>query len=480
MLVGMKREVSVLVAVGRTVRTGVGVLVVDGMTGIGIVAESFADVVLTTDGEMLTVAGADDAVAIDSEGERVGDAADEVPDPVETDPEADGDTEAVADGATEVESVADAVMVALLWIEAEEVMVSEAEMVNGVLRDSLGEIVALDDTPVPTEVDGTIPEETSVPDSVNVGNELEEPDTVALSEGDTLSVPVGRGEERLPEPDTVAEGRMPDDRRVDENSDAMLDAMLLRSEVGIGRGTDAVGRIEAEVRADSALDTRLEMTLGNAEPVGRSETADDKRLDSSEITDGTTDGRIPEADGDSVMVADAGAVGLIEPELGVTPVGSASETAEDRSEDRSSPELVEAPSEVGIAPDGEAPLGRVADAVADSVPSAVVMPMMIPLEGKLLEASPVGTTPLLGRIPDSTAEVGVGAAVLRRDDKKDSITPADDVGCTMSEDAGRSPVEASCVGSGRSDEMRSPAEDVGCTMLEDAGSRPVGATCSEL
>jgi len=455
-----------------------------------MVAESFADVVLTADGEMLTVAGADGDTEMDSEGERVRDAAVDCtpvetdPDPDEdTDPDPDGDTDPVAVGATEVESVAEAVIVALLRAEPEDVIVSEVEMVKGMLRDSLGEIVALDDTPVPTEVDGTMPEERSVPDSEKVGKVPEEADSVALSERDTLSVPVGSGAERLPEPDTVAEGRMPDDRRIDEKSDAMLDAMLLRSEVGIGRGTDAVGRIEAEVSADSALDTKLEITLSKAEPEGKSLTADDRRLESSEITDEPSDGRMPEAEGDSVIVADTGAVGLSDPELGVAPVGRTSDTAEDNSDDKSSPELVEAPSEVGIAPDGEAALVRVADAVADSVPSAVVMPMMIPLEGKVLETSPVGTTPLLGRMPDSTIEVDVGSAVLRRDDRRDSTTPADDVGKTMSEDAGSSPVEAPCVGSGRRDEIRlpiRPAEDVGSTISEEAGRRPVGATCSEL
>lgn len=310
-------------------------------------------------------------------------------------------------------------------------MVSEAEMVNGLL--SLGVIEALVGTPVPLKVDeGTMPEETSVPERVKVGTLPEEADTVALAEGVMLSeadilpeevtpsVPVGSGTERLPVPDTVAEGRIPEDRSVDEKSDAMLDTMLLISEVGIGRGTDAVGRIEAEVSADSALDTKLEITLGKAEPVGRSETADDNKLDKSEITDGATDGRIPEADGEDVMVAEAGAVGLIAPELGVTPVGKTSETAEESNEDKSSPELAEAPSEVGMAPDGEALLVRVAVAVDDSVPSAVVMPIMIPPDDKLLEgASPVGTTPLLGRIPDSTAEVGEDSAVLSRDETSD-------------------------------------------------------------
>lgn len=117
-----------------------------------------------------------------------------------------------------------------------------------------------------------------------------------------------------------------------------------------------------------------------------------------------------------MIEAETGAVGLAEPELGVTPVGATSETNEDRREDRStSGELVGVPSEVGIAP--EAPLVMTAGAEVDSVPSAVVIPMMIPPVEE-----PVGTTPLLGRTPDSTAEVGVGSAP-RTDDKRDPITP---------------------------------------------------------
>lgn len=80
------------------------------------------------------------------------------------------------------------------------------------LRDSLAESVALDETPVPigTDVEGTA-EETSVPERVKVGKAPEEADRVALPESVALSVPVGGGAERLTEPETVAEGRMPDD-----------------------------------------------------------------------------------------------------------------------------------------------------------------------------------------------------------------------------------------------------------------------------
>lgn len=350
------------------------------------------------------------------------------------------------------------------------------------LRVSLAEI-ALEEIPVPieTEVDeGTIPEETSVPERVKVGRVPEDSD--ALAEGVTLSVPVGRID-RLTEPESVEEGRIPDDTRPDEKSDAILDAMLLISEVGIGRGTDAVGRLEAviaEERADSALDTRLEITLGRAEPVGTTGTADDRRLERSETTDGRREGRMPEAEGEGVIVAETGAVGLVDPELGMMPVGSplvTSETTEERNEGKfTSPELAEAPSEVGMAREAEASLVGVADAEAASVPSAVVMPMVIPPDGMPTEGTtPVGTTPLLGRMPDSTVEVGVGSALPRRDDKREPTRPADDVGRTMSDDAGRRPVDATDVGvaSGLWSEERPP---VGVTISDAGGRRPVDAT----
>lgn len=391
-----------MVAVGIRVRTGVCETVVDGTTGIEAEADSLA-VEVTADGVTLTDAGAE----ADSEGERVREGAtDENSIPDDTDPE--------AEGATERDSEREAVTVALLESDPETEAVSEAGIDDGMLRDSLAETVALDDTPVPV---GRIPEDTSEPERVKVGKMPEEAEAEALAEGVMLAVPVG-STDRLIEPDAVSEGRIPDDRRPDEKSEAMLDAMLLSSEVGIGRGIDAVGKIDAVVSADSALETRLDST---AEPVGRSDTAEDRRLESSEITDGAMEGRIPEAEGEGVMEADAGAVGLTAPELGVTPVGRTSETTDERNEGRSSPELAETPSEVGIAPDGETSLVRVADALADSVPRAVVIPMMIPLA--LEETAPVGTTPLLGRIPDSRAEVGVGSGLPRREDRSEPTRP---------------------------------------------------------
>lgn len=370
-------------------------------------------------------------------------------------PEADGEA---IDVATEIDSVAEAVGTSLLEIRPEEEGLSEAGMEVGMLRVSLGETVALEETPVPTEVDGTMPEETSDPERVKEGSIPEEADNEALAEGVTLSVPVGRG---VIEPDTVAEGRMPDEIRPDEKSEAMLEAMLLMSEVGMGTGSVPVGRTDAEVRADSALETKLEITLGRAEPVGTAETADDRRLDSSEMIDGATDGNRPEADGEGVIEAEAGAVGLAEPELGRTPVGATSETNEDRREERSTrAELVGVPSEVGIAP--EAPLVMGADALADavadadSVPSAVVMPMMMPP----LEA-PVGTTPLLGIIPDSTAEVGVGSAP-RMDDSREPTRPPVEAASEVG--------KASVLWTG---EERPP---VGSTICEPEGMTPVGAT----
>jgi len=154
MLEGMKRVVSVLVAVGRSVRTGVCETVVDGMTKTGV-DDALADEVVAG-GDTLADAGAD----ADSEGERVAEGAtDEDSMPVETDPE--------AEGATETDSVAEALTVALLESDTETEAVSEAGMDDGMLRDSLGVTVALDETPVPDAVpDGRIPEETSEPDRV--------------------------------------------------------------------------------------------------------------------------------------------------------------------------------------------------------------------------------------------------------------------------------------------------------------------------
>lgn len=292
MLVRMAREVSVLVAVGATVRIGLCELVTDGIVGIGIVAESLTRVLLMT-AVPLADAGAD----ADTDADKVSEVEREAEGMTE-DSEADGpvpeaDVVAVPE-ATVVGSVAEAVDTTLLEVRPEAGL-SEAGMDDGMLRDALGETVALDETPVPTEVDGTMPEETSVPESVKEGRIPEEADNEALVEGVTLSLPVGRG---VTEPETVAEGRIPDEIRPEENSEAMLEAMLLMSEVGMGTGRVPVGRIEAEVRADSALDTKLEIRLGRAEPVGTTETADDRRLDSSEMIEGATDGKRPEADGE--------------------------------------------------------------------------------------------------------------------------------------------------------------------------------------
>ena len=81
MLEGMKSVVSVLVAVGRSVRTGVCETVVDGITKTGV-DDAIADEVIA-DGDTLADAGAD----ADSEGERVAEGAtDEDSMPVETDP----------------------------------------------------------------------------------------------------------------------------------------------------------------------------------------------------------------------------------------------------------------------------------------------------------------------------------------------------------------------------------------------------------
>lgn len=118
-LVGMTKEVSESVAVGRRVRTGVCELVTEGMTGIGIVAESLADVTLAV-AETLTEEGADGDTERDSDAEGVAEGAtdrdseadkDTVPE-ADKDAGADAGADADADGAIEADSVAVAFVVA--------------------------------------------------------------------------------------------------------------------------------------------------------------------------------------------------------------------------------------------------------------------------------------------------------------------------------------------------------------------------------
>jgi hypothetical protein len=459
-----------------------------------------------------------------------------------------GVADAVVEGTTaddrierEADSLADAfsdvegVSVALLEALDEEVEAIDSEA--GMVKDPLDEAVALEDRPdeaaVPVEnrpdeeavpVEDS-PDEAAVPvDRVNVGRMPDDADNVNVGripdDADNVELPVAVGvaetlplTETLPLAEADSEGTIPDDCRLEEKSDRTLEAMLLSSEVGNGSGIEAVGRgelVAAEERADSALDTRLDTRLGRADPdTGRSDTADESRLERSEITVEARGGRIPEAVGEGVI--EAGAVGLAAPELGRTPDGSwepdgstpvTSETTDDRIEDRlMRPELAEDPSEVGMAPDADA----VAEAV-DPVPKAVVMPTTIPLdEGVGLSRSEESRPPTRPALADE-----VGSTIVSGMPPVDPTTPPVDPGTmkgpSMDEGAfegateetaeaaaeavgetitlGRVPVgatcdEAVCVGSLRSDESRPPtrpalADEVGSTIV--SGMPPVDPT----
>jgi hypothetical protein len=137
MLVPTTKVVALSVAVGRRVRTGVGVLVNNGRVGIGMVAELLSETMLGV-AERVADTVADGDTDRDSDAERVADGtADNDPDAdaetepdADTDPDPDTDTDtdadADADGVTDAESVAVALanaeveIVALLRISPEE------------------------------------------------------------------------------------------------------------------------------------------------------------------------------------------------------------------------------------------------------------------------------------------------------------------------------------------------------------------------
>jgi hypothetical protein len=429
MLLPTKNDVALSVVIGRMEWIGVAVDVGDGVIGVGL-AELIVDEVTM---------GVADAV-------------------VDGTTDDDG-IERVADSLAVAFSDEEGERVALLGTPDEEVEAIDSEA--GMVNDPL-EAVALEDRPddaaVPLE---DRPDDAAVPvDRVNVGRRLDEADSVELP------VAVGVGAEMLPLAEVDSEGTIPEDCRLEEKSDRTLEAMLLSSDVGNGSGIEAVGRgelVAAEERADSALDKRLDTTLGRAEPdKGRSDTADERMLERSEITVEARGGRIPEAEGEGVI--EAGAVGLATPELGMMPDGSGvpdgstpvtSETIDDRIEGRlRRSELAEDPSEVGIAPD--------ADAVAvDAVPKAVVMPTTMPLDEGVGVPSSVESRPPTSPVP--VDEVGRTTV---------SGMPPVDPG-TMK---GPSMVEAAAVGA-TEESAEGVAEALGETI--SLGRSPVGATCDE-
>lgn len=119
MLVGMMKVVSLSVAIGWKVRTGVCELVIDGIVGIGIVAEPLVDVRLAV-AEILADAGAEGDTDRDSDAERVAEGATDKDSEAE-DPVLEADVDTDADGTIETDSVAEAETVALFRTEPEEV-----------------------------------------------------------------------------------------------------------------------------------------------------------------------------------------------------------------------------------------------------------------------------------------------------------------------------------------------------------------------
>jgi hypothetical protein len=456
MLLPTKNDVALSVVIGRIEWIGVAVDVADRVIGVPMLAELDADEVMI---------GVADAVV---EGTTADD-------------RIEREADSLADAFSDVEGVS----VALLEALDEEVEAIDSEA--GMLKDPLDEAVALEDRPDeaavpvenrPDEVAVPVedrPDEAAVPvDRVNVGRMPDDADSVELpvAVGVAETLPLA---EALPLADADSEGTIPDDCRLEEKSDKMLEAMLLSSEVGNGSGIEAVGRgelVAAEERADSALDTRLDTMLGRADPdKGRSDTADESRLERSEITVEARGGRIPEAVGEGVI--EAGAVGLAAPELGRTPDGSwepdgstpvTSETTDDRIEDRlMRPELAEDPSEVGMAPDADA----VAEAV-DPVPKAVVMPTTIPLdEGVGLSRSEESRPPTRPALADE-----VGRTIVSGMPPVDPATPPVDPG-TMK---GPSMDEGAFDGA-TEETAEAVAEAVGETIT--LGRVPVGTTCDE-
>lgn len=363
MLVPTAMLVALSKPIGFCELTGVGLLVTTGIVGMGIVAESVTAKLVVGTNDV----GASEMVAF---------------------PELGGTT------------------VALLGATGEGVEIGASEA--GTLIDPTADGVTTgpDDTPVP-EPEGRTPDGVSLA-AGGVIPTLTDSDGVALATGgviaDGATLGVSLGSNGVIPADSEGDGTAPDGvgtipdgvgttpegvGTIPEKSDTMLDAMLLAG--GRGIGAVAVGKSE----------TKLDTMLGTTDP-GRSGTAEDKRLDTSDTSEETRGGRIPGGVGAGVGVT--GAVGPAEPE-GKIPVTS--ETRDDKIEGRSSgPELGNTASEVGIAPELKSGLAGVGDAAP--VPSAVVMPTTIPPEdcetksGCSLDgdAGPgVGSTTMLGKTP---------------------------------------------------------------------------------
>jgi hypothetical protein len=285
-------------------------------------------------------------------------------------------TEGVETG-VEGTGVAEAASV-IVWLLGVPDSPSEAGTLDGSgaeVADSIGE------RPVPVPAEGEMPEGVGTGDSLTPDWLIPDDEgtrvslgvgiptlTLAVSEGvGTEPEGVGRpseGEGKMPEgvgTMSVGEGSMPEGvgTTFEEISDKMLETMLLA-----GRGTPPVGV--------GSSDIKLETMLGTTEP-GTSGTADAKMLETSEASDDTIGGRIPEGSGAGVGVGAAGSVGPADPE-GSTP--GSSESTEERIGVKSIGLEGNTVSDVGIT--AELTMGSTGVGRGAPVPSAVVMPTTMP------------------------------------------------------------------------------------------------------
>jgi hypothetical protein len=137
----------------------------------------------------------------------------------------------------------------------------------------------------------------------------------------------------------------------------------------------------------------LDTAVGTAD-AGRSETADDRELGSSDSSEERAGGRMPDA------LAEGTGVGAVDPTPlpeGRTPGNS--DTTDDRIPGTSSmSELEAADSEVGIAPElRSGDVGVPVGPAESPVPRAVVIPITIPVVGRSDCSLERETTALVGR-----------------------------------------------------------------------------------
>jgi hypothetical protein len=448
MLVPTTREVALSVAVGVREKIGGALLVIVGRAGMVIEAISLLDDVglgvsevgggvdtATDDGATEPVlkneVGASLRVALPAlEGFKVAAAVEDADDgPSEAGTVSDWLPEEVgtADADVPIAPVPEGVMPELAEPEGKTVPESDAEGVMLAVSDGVG-------TPLEERA-----------------SEAGTPDEDTTSDVGVGTAPDGKSPEDGRMPDEIGrpeDGNKPDEGRAPEGS------RLEGKTVGMMIGPVPVGR------ADSKSDRMLEIALGTTD-TGRSDTTDDK-------SDESAGGRMPDA------LAEATGVGAVEARplpVGRTP--GSSETTDDRSPGTSRmPELVATVSEVGMAPElSRGEVGVAVEAADSPVPKAVVIPMMIPDDGKRGAPLEPEATTLVGRITPSgmppvepTCEVAVGTSEARSEDNSPPTRPPDDVGWTTV--SGTPPVvpTSEVAAGGRIDESsppRRPPDEVG-------------------